>query len=287
MNDFEVGGPLLGRIHRKQNEKKYFCYFTGFLQGIVASGYIEEAEIAPLLDQCKEFVENIGDEDAREILEDFSADILEADSLFDAVEYRGKEIDAACARSSLNRFLGFSAGIACDDRITLREAQEVVSFAHEVPSVLEDIGVRAVVSCCLDAIDDGEISPSESAEICHAITRIVGDCYSDTGLNSLGSVPVFDDVKIDQIEEDARFVLTGNFSVSPRRVIEDAIMAHGGVVSSSPSKKTDYVVVASEASRDWIQTHKGTKIVKAIALRDGYGRPDFVSEFQILKILGL
>lgn len=287
MNNYEVGGPELGAIHHKANDKKYFCYFTGFLEGILASGDIEAGEVEPLLLQCVEFVENVGDEDAFEIVEDFKADILEAASLADAIEYRLREIDLECERSALNRFLGFSAAIACDDRITLLEAQQVIAFANEFPSVLNDIGVRAVVSCCLDALEDGEIDPIESSAICASITRIVGDSYADTGVSALGSVPVFEEEKIELIEDGTNFVLTGNFSISPRRIIEEAIIENGGIVAKSPSKKTDFVVVASEASRDWVQTHKGTKIIKAIKLREELGRPRFVSEFQLLKILNL
>jgi NAD-dependent DNA ligase len=287
MANFDVGGAALGRLHRKANDKKFFCYFTGFIQGIVASGGIEAEEVKPLLDQCIEFVRNVGDEDAFEIIEDFNAELLEADSLFDAAEYRMRDIDPDCERSALNRFLGFCAGIACDDRITLAEAEKAIAFVQEQPSVLEDVGARAVIYCCADAVEDGEISPEESAEICYSISRIVGDCYTDTGMSALGSVPVFEESKIDEILEGTSFVLTGAFTVSPRRILEDAILERGGLVAKSPSGKTDYVVVASEASRDWVQTHKGTKIIKAIQLREKSGQPNFLSEMRLLKILDL
>ncbi|AVW90421.1 BRCT domain-containing protein [Celeribacter baekdonensis] len=287
MANFEVGGAALGRVHRKANDKKFFCYFTGFIQGIVASGGIEPEEVKPLLDQCFEFARNVGDEDAFEIIEDFNAELLEADSLFDAAEYRMRDIDPDCERSALNRFLGFCAGIACDDRITLAETEKVIAFAQEQPSVLEDVGARAVISCCVDAVEDGEISSEESTEICYSISRIVGDCYADTGMSALGSVPVFEEAKIDEILEGTSFVLTGAFTVSPRRILEDAILERGGLVAKSPSGKTDYLVVASEASRDWVQTHKGTKIIKAIQLREKSGQPHFLSEMRLLKILDL
>ena len=287
MVGYDVGGASLGRIHKKANDKKLFCYFTGFLQGIVASGDIEAGEVRPLLDQCVEFAKTVGDEDAFEVIEDFSADLLETDSLFDAAAYRMPEIDPSCERSALNRFLGFCAGIACDDMITLSEAEKVIAFAREHQAVLDDAGARAVVSCCTDAVEDGLISPEESVDICHSISRIVGDCYADTGISALGSVPVFEEAVIDEILDGMSFVLTGAFSVSPRKIIETAILELGGLVSKTPSRKTDYVVVASAASRDWVHTHKGTKIIRAIELREEGGQPLFVTERRLLNILSL
>lgn len=68
MQDFEHGGPELARINRRNNDKKFFCHFTGFLEGISASGYLETGEVAPLLAECEEFVRRVRDGDALDII---------------------------------------------------------------------------------------------------------------------------------------------------------------------------------------------------------------------------
>lgn len=290
MASLEPGGTALATIHRETNDKKFFCYFTGFLEGIAASGNIEVGEVEPLLTQCVEFVENLGEADALEILEDFRADLLDHDSLVGIAEYRASKIDVSCPKSSVNRFLGFVAAIACDDIITEKEATAIVKLGEGNAAVLEDPFARNVVNLCREALDDGVIETLESAEICAAITRLVGDAFCDTGISSLGGTPEFSTVSIgsDPAElEGKRIVLTGAFSISPRRLIEERLHELGIEIAKSVSKKVDYIVIAEEASRDWVHTHKGTKIIKAMSLRDSHGRPDFVTENELLAIVGL
>ena len=279
----------LAQIHKVANTTKRFCYFTGFIEGIVASGFIEADEVEPLVAQCMEFLRQTVDDDAKEILEDYSADLLEFETLEDFVEIRLNNIDAECEKSTINRFFGFCAGIACDDKITLNEAAYLIEKFGQNSAILADPPSRSLVSVCLDAVDDGVISTSESVEICKAITRIVGDAYCDTGVSSLGNVPVFDAYKIDVDFDfsEKQIVLTGDFSIKPRRILEDELSARGAIIKKSVSRKTDFVLVASEASRDWVYTHKGTKLNKALALRETEDVPDFLSEANLLSVLGL
>lgn len=286
MTDFEVGGATLGKIHGKKNDQKFFCYFTGFLEGIAASGNLEAGEVEPLIHQCCDFVSNIADGDANDIVEDFRADCLEFEQLTQTIEVRGELIDNACDRSATNRFMGFCAGIACDGVIKLEEAQKVVSFAKIWPSVFEDSFAKMILRECLDALEDGAISPEESTDICDAITQFIGDSYSDTGLSSLGGVAVFNPSKLPDDLEGVVFVLTGAFSVSPRREIEARIADFGGQVASNVSKKVNFVVIATEASRDWVTTHKGHKIIKAQKLQEMHGFPEFIEERELLVRLG-
>jgi hypothetical protein len=290
MVELEVGGKRLAHIHRVSNDKKYFCYFTGFLEGVAASGRLEPGEVEPLLAQCNDFVANINDGDANDILEDFKCEILELASIVDCIEVRSSAIDKTCEKSSLNSLLGFCAGIACDDQITLSEAKTLLERLEASDSFANQPILRALATTCSDALEDGEISNSESIEICSIITALVGDCYADTGLSALGQTAIFKCCGLDPSVEDfdqATFVLTGNFELRPRRLIEDAIVEKNGRISKTVSSGTDYLVIAAEASRDWVATHRGGKIIKADDLRSKVGRPNFLSEAALLKNLSI
>ncbi len=182
MAQYSHGGPELGRIHRRNNDKKFFAHFTGFLQGIAASGYIEVGEVEPLIAECEEFVRRVSDVDAYDIVQDFDADLLEHENITDVVEVRMQELEANCEKSLLNRFLGFCRGVVCDGKITLPEATAISSFIEEYPFLLDTIGVKQISVSTLDAIEDGIISEEESDEICEVIGHVVGDCYGDTGI---------------------------------------------------------------------------------------------------------
>ncbi len=288
LGDLEHGGRILAKIHARTNDKKYFCYFTGFLDGVAASGMLETGEISPLVEQCAEFAQNTKDEDAMEFLRDFELDLLEFASIRDAVHYRSKEIDKECQKSDLNRFMGFCAGIACDGIITLDEAKRVVDFGAIGSSILEDPIAGAIVYCCSDAILDGVIDGQESVDICDRITALIGDSYADTGISSLGSVPLFPEGELPKklIEIDgSAFVLTGNFEISPRRILEDELSEYGANIARSVTKKTDFVVVGHEAARDWVFTHKGNKLAKALSMYYETGRPVLISESQLKRSL--
>ncbi|MCR8724004.1 BRCT domain-containing protein [Frigidibacter sp. ROC022] len=287
MAELEHNGVELSRIHRRNNEKKFFCHFTGFLEGIAASGYVEKGEVAPLIAECEEFVLRASDGDAYDIIEDFQSDLLEHATIADAARLRLSEIDPTCTKSSLNRFLGFCRGIVCDGRITLHEAQGLISYIERNPSIRDVVGVRQIFVTCADAIADGIIDDTESNEICDAIGHVVGDSYGDTGLAQTGGVANFEEYKISDINSDLenkRVVLTGSFSVSPRRIMEERISGFGAIVERAVTRKTDYLFIGGNASRDWIELNRGTKMIKSLKLRQTSNRPLFVSEHQFLRL---
>jgi hypothetical protein len=288
MAEYGHGSSELGRIHRRNNDIKLFCHFTGFLEGILSSGYLENGEIEPLLAECENFLIKVADGDANDIIQDFEADLAEHQSIADVVIIRASEIDPNCPKSSLNRFLGLCRGIACDARITLDEAQELLRRTEADPQLLDAVGVRQIQNCCVDAVEDGFISELEENEICEAIGSIVGDCYGDTGLAQTEGVANFEEFRLTDIAVDLcemRIVLTGNFKTRPRIEFQKELEALGATVSKSVSKKTDFIIIGGEASRDWIEMNRGTKLRKAQELRSEAGKPAFVSEGQILRLM--
>lgn len=63
-------------------------------------------------------------------------------------------------------------------------------------------------------------------------------------------------------------MVTGTFAFGPRAPAHQAIEERGGLIDSSPTKKTRYLVIGELGSRDWINSNAGTKILKAVSLRD-------------------
>lgn len=287
---FEVGGRELASVHADANKRKFYCYFTGFLEGVVSSGAIELGEIDPLIALCEDFVENVQDSDANDIFQDFSAQLLDFEALESILEIRNDRFDPACEKSQMNRFLGLCTGVSCDGRITVSEAERIVDYGNEYPFLASDIFCRNVLSLCREAVDDGIISDSEEIEISDAIARLVGDAYRYTGISELGSVPVFEAVELSNdisVFDGATIVLTGNFSVRPRSHIEERLKSFGAVVDRSVTKRTSYILVAAEASRDWVYTHKGTKLLKAEKYRQQSGMPKYLAEYDVLETIGL
>lgn len=287
---FSIGGHVLAKVHRKSNNIKLHCYLTGFLEGILASGAIEDGEVGALETQCADFVANLNDPDAAEILEDLSADLLEYAGLLDIVKYRSESIDLTCTKSELNRFFGYCAGVACDNIITEKEAMGLIEIISSSEVLSKNELACAVKFSCEDALLDGIVSGDQSDDICKCITMLVGDSYSDTGLSSLGGIPVFEETTNYLLPIDVNeklFVLTGSFAIKPRKKMEVAIKNMGGKIAKNVTMKTDYLVIAMEASRDWKYTHKGLKISRALEIREENNHPSLVSESTVMKVLKL
>lgn len=83
----------------------------------------------------------------------------------------------------------------------------------------------------------------------------------------------------------AVFVMTGNFHYHPRRRFEERLLIAGMVAGRSLFKKTDFLVIGGRPSRDWLETNRGHKIIKALDLRNGSERPRLVSEAQLESLL--
>ncbi|MDF1736210.1 MAG: hypothetical protein P1U37_13045 [Minwuia sp.] len=289
VSDFSVGGPDLGRIHAKSNKRKANQYFTGFLDGILASKSIEHLEVDPLRAECHGFAKLFNDDDAVEILADLDTSFSDfhgeiRDVLDCIVDQRSADCPVENEKDSINRFYGFLAGIACDGRILPREIEEIFHFTSEYENVLNDQRVLNVLSACEKAIADGVITAEEEVDICYWISCVVGDSYADTGLAGWGGPPVLDGAISDPSEVifDGRlFVLTGAFLIGPRKTIAQDLKARGALVSNHISRKTDYLAVANEASRDWRQSHAGTKLLKAYDIRAKHSRPDIVQEHTL------
>lgn len=288
MSIFVHEGDDLGRIHAKSNTSKLHCHFTGFLEGIIASGAIEAGEVEPLLAECTEFISLIYDGDASDIVQDFEADLLEHETLQGAVEIREQKIDSACEKSSLNRFLGFCRGVACDGLITIEEAHEITRRIESNPTFSRAVGVRQIFISCLDAIEDGIVDDEESNEICEAIGAVVGDCYGDTGISQPDGVANFEETRLGDINADLEakiIVLTGKFRVVPRTGFEEDLAGLGAIVTKSITKKTDYLIVGGKASRDWIEMNRGTKMRKAEKMREQGEKLEFLSEAHLLNLM--
>lgn len=283
----EHGGTELARIHGEANRKKHFCYLTGYLEGIAASGHLESGEVQPLITVCGEFFENLDDPDAGDLFQDFEADILEAETISLIISERTGEIDETCAKSVVNRFLGFCAGIACDGSLLETEVRAILRLAERLGESASRPGIREVINTAKDALRDDIITADEERSLARAISNLVGDSYADTGMSEISSPVSIDEDRIENFPGELvglTIVLTGEFQEKPRRRFERRMSAIGVRIEKNITSRTDMVVVGGRPSRDWLETNRGHKIIRALQLRSAGGVPRMVSEQQLLTL---
>lgn len=292
--NLEHEGPALGRIHAHANRRKALGYWLGFLQGILASDNIENAEYDPLRAESENFLRLLGDPDAAELIEDLEIWRNEPKEIYEIIEgiiaFRANDFTPNSEKDQLNEFYGFCAGIACDNQITPKEVERLLSKLSTYPNITRDNRIVSLSTAARRSIADGRITPEESNDICSWITHLVGDSASDTGLATFGNVGVIDGAIQDHSEiifDKRMFVLTGKFSIGPRKAIQGMIADRGGDFKSNVCMNTHYLCVATAASRDWVHSHEGTKIIRALELRNEGKGPQLVHEGALSRALSL
>lgn len=276
-------------FNKTANSRKRVLYWMGFLDGALSSRRIESGEEDAIHAEAAKFAEFFNDPDASDLAEDIRADCFSSEE--DLMEQLRQVIDdkrdalslesTASAKDALNEFLGFCAGVICDGRVLEREVRAILARFKSSPILMRSPIFQTLRSAVEAAMDDDVLTDDEAEEIQEWIAQLVGDGFVDTGITNIGNVARLDDPIADphQIKFDGFvFVLTGPMRMGPRSFIISEIESAGGVCSSSTTKKTDYVVISTTASRHWRTTHFGRKIEYARHLIEEGQKMRFVSE---------
>lgn len=197
------------------------------------------------------------------------------------MDVRSRDFVVENDKDEINELYGFCAGIACDNHITPDEAERLLSRIDAYPRIQTDGRVRDLRNAVKRSIADGRITPDESDDICTWITHLVGDSATDTGIATFGNVGVIEGALNDHndvVFDQRMFVLTGKFTLGPRKAIQGMISDRGGEFKGTVCRNTHYLCVATEASRDWKHSHEGLKIIRAIELRAEGRGPQVVHE---------
>jgi NAD-dependent DNA ligase len=81
------------------------------------------------------------------------------------------------------------------------------------------------------------------------------------------------------------FCVTGRFGFGTRKKVETEIVNRGGTCNPTPRVSTSYLVIGCFASRDWKFSNYGTKIDRAVELRDQKTSISIISEETWTKSL--
>ena len=81
------------------------------------------------------------------------------------------------------------------------------------------------------------------------------------------------------------FVFTGIMAYGPRKDCQALIEARGALIGGGVSKKVHYLVVGSVGNEQWRHSTYGTKIMKAVELRDAGAPIAIVGESHWQRML--
>lgn len=178
----------------------------------------------------------------------------------------------------LSEMLGLAKGVLFDGAVTDEEARRLLDWTEDHADIISAWPGRVLHQRLRSIFSDGRVTEEERSDLAELLQLLGGhDAGMVGGITTSTELPLDDPPPLVEIP-DRVFVLTGRFAYGPRRVCEESLRAIGGWPEPNVTLHTDYVVIGTFASRDWIQTPFGRKIEKAVEYREQHGRPAIIAE---------
>ena len=172
-------------------------------------------------------------------------------------------LDQRRITKSLNTLMGIVSGIVCDGNLHDGEIHFLSTWLKENEDISSIYPANVISRRVTEVLQDGVITVEEKEHLLKEMTTLSGTDFSNTGSALPEHISSIFDDDPHVIFEGNLFVLTGEFLYGTRPACEHAIEKRGGQTKPYVTKKTNYVVVGSMASPDWIVANFGRKIQEA------------------------
>lgn len=169
---------------------------------------------------------------------------------------------------TIDELLGLARGIIADGVVSDNEAEFLSDWLERNRRVADTWPLSVLYERVREMLADGVLDPDEQAELLDTLHELTG-----TGVPTPDAASASTGLPLDQpappIYFDSRiFCFTGKFVYGTRKECESEVVCRGGLVKSSPTRDTHYVVIGAVGSRDWIHSSFGRKIENAVSIRD-------------------
>lgn len=167
-----------------------------------------------------------------------------------------------------DELVGLCRGLLADGAVNQNEVEYLLQWLIANHEFANEFPFHDIYSRVSDALQDGVLDSDEERDILAVVHALAGgEVIPQQGLTSASTFLPFC-APPPTIEFANVFLLTGVFQYGSRAAVGSAIVQHGGTLSSSISRKVRYLVVGNVGSRDWLHSSFGTKIQRAVELRE-------------------
>ncbi len=288
------GQPIEG-FNESNNRKKALFGLIGICEGLTADQELTADEVVfldvwlkenhALLAKDPDYIDLV--DQVSDVLED---GIVTEDELEDLmatlrtlVEFRADEAFAT-ERGEMEFLLGFLRGIAADQQLNEYEVLALRTWLHQTLLPTDKWPTSVLLERVRQIVADRRIEDDEAADLLETVSGIIGQGMQVGVTTGMSTTLPLD--QVESVDFDGKtFCVTGKLASGPRKQFEDAIRRKGGTPMSSVSRKLDYLIIGTLASRDWAQSTHGTKIEKAMAIREKGGDIAVLSEEVLYRYL--
>lgn len=199
-------------------------------------------------------------------------------------EFRNSRMfhEARIDKRSADALIGLAAGITADGQINQQEAEFLENWISTNLAHLEDPVINLLYRRLSDMLADGVLDAQESAELLATLRSFAGlsaarPLATDNAFTPPIDLPLCRPAP--ELEWNGRlYVFTGVMAYGPRKDCEALVIDRGGQIGSGVSKKIHYLVVGTVGNDQWLHSTYGTKIKKAVDLREAGAQISIVSE---------
>lgn len=173
---------------------------------------------------------------------------------------------ANATRQSWATLLGILTGVLSDHQLSDQEILFLKEWLSNNQTATSSWPGTVLAARIETALADGTITDAERADLIKTLQEIVGGKLEDLSSSKHVTALAMDEVVVIEFF-GSTFCLTGDFVMGQKSVCEKAIVDRGGVTRAAVSKKTRYVIAGGLGSLEWKHGSFGTKIERAMQLK--------------------
>lgn len=185
-------------------------------------------------------------------------------------------------RRAADTLPGLAAGLVADGTINLKEAQFLENWIASNLAHLDDPVINLLYRRLSDMLADGVLDAEESQELLGLLGHFAGPTPSapqpSAALYTPSNGLPLNQPAPDLVWAGSKFLFTGIMAYGPRKDCEALVIERGGIIAPTVSKKVDYLVVGTVGNDQWRHSSYGTKIIKAVDLRESGASIAIISE---------
>lgn len=164
----------------------------------------------------------------------------------------------------VDELVGVCKALAIDGKISEEELGYLQRWLNEHQHAIDVWPANILVARINEILEDSIPSEEELRDLFELIAEIVGQHHDNTPTNLSIALPLTKPAP-PVFFTNQGFCVTGRFVMGPRTNIEYGIRERGGVIHSNVTTETNYLIIGTIGSRDWLHSTHGRKIEKAVS----------------------
>lgn len=185
---------------------------------------------------------------------------------------------------SIDELLGLCKGLVADNTINQKEAEYILNWLQTNKLAADIWPGNVIVQRIAAYLEDGVLDSDESADLLSLLQEATGEQYQTLTVDNM-SADCYDCPQPQITFQSKRFCLTGKFALGPRKECEREVKELGGTTTQTVSGATDFLIIGTIGSTDWMHSSFGRKIEQAKKLQGEGSKIAIISEDHWAKHL--